>query len=72
MGLVFGAIVLVWAILEAFVFSEAGTVPSWPCFLGAVIEFAYFEFLAWEVLFFVGCNPVNFSDITNLSRQQDE
>jgi hypothetical protein len=69
LGVIFGLIALAVAIVEAIVTSEAGTFPAWPCFLGAVIEFAYFEFLAlvtWEILFFFGCDPFNFRDLTRL------
>lgn len=74
-GLIAGVITLIVAIIQAIFFSEAGTVPSWPCFLGAVIEFAYYGFLAfvvWEVLFFFGCNPVAFQDIAEMIPQQDD
>lgn len=69
LGIIFGLIVLVVAIIEAIVTSEVGTFPAWPCFLGAAIEFAYYGFLAfivWEILFFFGCDPFDFSDLTRL------
>lgn len=80
-GFIFAGLVLIVAIIELIVLlvasSEvggAGAIASLPCFMGAVIEFAYFSLLAfiiWEILLIVGCQPTPITQMPELPDPPD-
>lgn len=74
-GFLAGVVTLIVAIIEAIFFSEAGTAPAWPCFLGVIVEFGYFGLVAYivsEVLLFFGCSPMSYQDIARLIPRRND
>lgn len=75
-GIIFGFIVLAVALVISFLVA-AGVITgvlSWPCYIGAVIEFAYygiFAFVIWEILLVLGCTPLPLLEVNDLFSQPD-